>query len=129
MIDAPYVASFRAWENEGHEAEAVQEKALEISEEILGEGKWRKYPQLMEQVRQRVSDQVYDEAPRFVEAMWFAHARWAMPEQKKKALAYLAEFAGLVDDIFRDEAEDEAHRDRLTEAERAREAWELRHVD
>jgi len=111
------------------EAEMVQDRTEEIEDAILGHGNWSDYKQVTEQVSQRVSDQVYDEAPRFVEAMWYAHSKYAKPEQKAKAQAWLADFAGLIDDIFRDEVSDEAHRELIDESDRAQEAWELRHVD
>jgi hypothetical protein len=112
------------------EAEMVQDRTEEIEQDILGDGKWSDYEQITDQVRQRVCDQVYDEAPRFVEAMWYAHkCPYPTAEQKARALAYLANFAGLIDDIFKDEVSDEAHRVLIKESDSAHESWELRHVD
>ena len=129
MIDAPYLAAYRAWEDQGIEAERLQGQIEEIDDAILGDGKWSDYPQITEQVSQRVCDQVYDEAPRFVEAMYYAHSKYASAEKKAKALAFLADFAVLIDDIYRDEVSDEAEREIEALDEAAQEAWELRHVD
>ena len=104
-IDAPYLAQYRAWEDEGQEAEWIAERSIQISEEILGDRKWDDYPQITERVCQHVSDQAFDEAPRLVEALWYAHARWASAEQKAQALEWLKQFAALIDDAFREEVE------------------------